>query len=481
MIERWMKEEPSQGTVELGTGSKNEFLETIGELREAFVSKGFKEIAIPLVAEKGELVKARGLSFYLNDFYFLSGSSRYVHWDEGKVAEIVPDLSKDTLVKIKGVFDEYRSGRINARDVPVELVEKAGLLVDQAVKLASKLIPVRMKTTSLAIRRDMASSWLFALKYLYSRYPSPQAYFTLGRIFDPTLEKVKGRYHLSGVIVGQSSVSQVMKILEDVLKGYNLALEFDQRLVGDTLFIPRSFHIISSRGHEFGYVANLSFTSLEKFEIDDPVVIFDLDLVSMYRAMGKEPLSDLYPYLFGEWYIPDNEIAEHLSIARRPETLLGREVLAAMRKTIDLYASQPAPCEFKVYEKEFKDKALEVYVVGYDKRLVGPGFNNELIVYKGDILALPAVGDHEAVLNGARTGIRIGDAVLNYIAREIEKDPERPRVFQYDMATLENSNVFIPRQILNYITHIGADIKLEVPLKLRVEARIKKLWVYRKE
>ncbi len=480
LLREWLEEEPSQGEVELGKGERNSFFEFVLKFRELMIEKGFREINLPVMESKHDVMEQRKFGFYVNDGYLLAEPTRYYSLSLEDLKEILPDATEAVYKKVLDVFEDYSKGKIHARDLPRALVARAGLLIDQAILVCNKAVPPRARTGKLMVRNFFASSWLIGLRHLYKRYPSPQAYFTIGMAFDPLSEKVKGRYHLSGVIVGNTSVSQMVKIVKELLAEFNVSPEIVRDVTGDTLFIPNSFHSISSKGVKMGYVAQLSFTSLEYAGIDEPVVMFDLDLLSTYRAMGKEPLSDLYPYLFGEWYLPDEEIAKHLEIREKPTSLLGREILVALRKNAELYASQPAPCEFKVYEKEFEEKALEVWIIGYEKSLVGPGFNNEIIVYKGSILALPTTGDHEALLNGVRTGIKLGDALANYVAAEIEKDPLRPREFKFDVTSIENANIHIPKQVQEYIKHIGADINLEAPVYFKVEARIRKLWVYRK-
>ncbi len=481
LLEKWLSEEPSTGSVELGEGSKNEFMEFVSGIREFLVKSGFKELVLPIVGDKSDMVKQRGFSFYSNDSYVLAGSTRHYSLSLDDLKEIIPDADEALYKRVVDVLEDYKSGRLSARDVPRVLAARVGLLLDQAILVSSKAIPLRVRATQLVLRSYMANAWISALKVLYARYPSPQAYFNIGRIFDPTREKVKGRYHVSGVIVGDTSVSQMEKIVLKLLETFNVKPDVVEEIIADTIFIPKSYHTFSFKGVKFGYIAQLSFTSLEKYGVEDPVVIFDLDLLSLYRAMGKEPLSALYPWLLGDWYIPDEEIASHIRIAKKPETLIGREILVSILKHAKLYATQPAPCEFKVYEKEFDEKKLEVWLVGYDKALVGSGFNNEIIIYKGNILALQPVGDSEPVMNGVKTGITLGEALANLVARQIELDPTRPREFQVDKTSLENANIYIPKQIVDYIDHIGGDINIEAPVNFRVEARIKKLWVYRKE
>ena len=481
VLKSWLAEEMSEGRVDIGSGSSNEFLQFVSRVRESFIKSGFKELVLPIVGGKSDLLKQRGFSFYSNDAYHLSGSMRYTSLSFDDLKQFVPDADEELYKRVLDVLEDYKLGRLSARDVPRALVARVGLLLDQAILVSDKAIPLRVKATQLVLRSFMASAWVSALGVLYSRYPSPQAYFTVGRIFDPTAGKVKGRFHASGVIIGNTSVDQMKRIVLDIVSGFGISPSISEEIIADTLFVPRSYHALSFKGVKFGYVAQLSFTSLGNYGIEDPVVIFDLDLLSMYRAMGKEPMGALYPWLLGEWYIPDEEIASHLKIARRPETTLGKEILVAIMKNTKLYSSQPAPCEFKVYEKEFEDKGLEVWVVGYDKALVGSGFNNEVIVYKGNIMALQPVGDSEQVMNGVRTGITLGEALANFVSRQIELDPTRPREFQIDKTSLENANIYIPKQIVDYVSHIGADINLEAPVSFRVEARVKKLWVYRKD
>ena len=476
MLENWLNEEYTGENIELGTGRGNKFNEFILSIRELMIKTGFDEVELPIIEPK----RIRDFSFYASDAYTLSKPTRYYSLTFDDLKEIIPDVTENSYKKVTEVLDEFSNGKIHAIDLPRVLVKRAGLLLDQAILVCDKSIPTRSKTSNFVARYSMASSWISKLEFLYKRYPSPKAYFTIGLVLDPLQEKVQGRPHLSGIIVGGINAEQMVKLVTDLLSQLNISPEIGREVNGDILLMPSSYHAISYKGTRIGYSAQFSFTSLERAGIDDPVAIFDLDLLNLYRAMGNKPLSDLYPYLFGEWYLSDSEIASHLKIAKRPITDLGKSILVSMRKTIDLYASQPAPCEFKVFEKEFDEKALEVWVVGCDKKLVGPGFNNEIIVYKGDILALPTASDHEAILNGVRTGIRMGDSILNYIARQLELNPLKPRKFEYDMATLENSNILIPKQVLNYVSHIGSDIKFEVPVKLCVEARVRKLWVYKK-
>ncbi len=476
-LAEWLSEEPRlDGEVELGKASPNEFMEFERTLSNSLIKLGFNEVVLPEIIDKADLDNQLGINFYINDFPQLAVSSRMHTLTDEDIKKVIPDIGKSTLNKVKTLFDDYSSGKILARDVPRLLVEVAGLLPEQAILLTERVMKTKFSLSGRFLSSSLCSLWFKTLSELYKRYPSPRAYFAIGNvhIFEET------RPILSGVLVGDSSISQLKGILSKIFSDLNMTPSFLPSITTYLAFIPRSFMKMKFRETTFGHIAQLSSTSLHNYGIEDPVFYFEIDLLKMYRAMGKEPLSALYPQFYGEWYLSDEEIASKIGIEKKPKTKLGKEIVNAILKNAKLYSSQPAPCEFKVYEREFDEKALEVWIVGYEKSLVGPGFSNELVVYKGSILALPSVGDHEALINGVKTGIKMGDALANFVAAEIENEPLKSREFQFDKTTMENANLHIPSQVLSYIKHIGGDLKIDAPVFFRVEARIRRLWVYKK-
>ncbi len=477
-IKEWLSQEARiEGEAKLGAGKPNDFMEFQRKLALKLVDLGFVEVNLDHFVDKEDLNKQLGINFYANDFPQLALSSKAYSFSLGDLRNTIPDASEGLYSKIISVLDDYSAGGVLARDLPRKLVEFAGLLPEQAIEIAEKATKVKFSLSGKFLRSSLCSAWFKSLEAFNEKYPSPNAYFSIGYTYigdsaTPTL---------SGAIIGGSSVNQLKSLILSLLADFNVTPSFIPSLTAYTSFIPQSFMRMKFRETFFGHVTQLSSTSLKNYKITEPVFYFEIDLLKLYRAMGKEPLSALYPQFYGEWYMSDEEIAGHISLIKKPQTDIGKEIANAIIKNAKLYSSQPAPCEFKVYEKEFENKALEVWMVGYEKSLVGPGFNNEVVVYKGSILALPTVGDHEALVNGAKTGIKIGEAVANYVASEIEAKPNETKQFQFDKTTIENANIHIPKQISSYVKHIGGDINLEAPVFMRVEARIRKLWVYRKE
>jgi hypothetical protein len=74
-LESWIKQEPTNGNVEVGGGGRNTFVDFMNSLREKMIEKGFKEIVLPPAVDKGDVILARGFSFYLNDYAFISNPS----------------------------------------------------------------------------------------------------------------------------------------------------------------------------------------------------------------------------------------------------------------------------------------------------------------------------------------------------------------------------------------------------------------------
>jgi O-phosphoseryl-tRNA synthetase len=269
-----------------------------------------------------------------------------------------------------------------------------------------------------------------------------------------------------------------------------LGLKFNLRKKKATshCFIPGTETIVTSDDSSaLGSFGLLSPVSLSNYDIGVPVFYATISLSAVTVGLGKaeSERAALYPQFYGSWIMPDVTIAALVNVGDVPVTVWGKDLSRKLVKTAELYMSHIAPCEFKVFEKEFEDLRISLWLVSKNGTLCNESVLDEIFVNDGSIVSVPPTGKNNnpsvyaARRFGIRTGIRILNSFADMVAARVEKNPQNPQ--RFSVAVPQNPtdvNISIPGLVADYMRSKNKQVLLGGDLGITTELRVKRLWVH---
>ena len=143
------------------------------------------------------------------------------------------------------------------------------------------------------------------------------------------------------------------------------------------------------------------------------------------------------------------------------------------------HASEPSPCRLKAWEGELNDKHVVVYVVEPEEntRLCGPAYNNELVIYNGDVMAVPRNEKWEKQFReGFVTGISFLQSLAAQAAYAIETAARAGgNIHQTRFKIVRGPgdiNIYVDPVANRYITGKNRKIDVRGPVFTTIEAEI---------
>jgi O-phosphoseryl-tRNA synthetase len=164
----------------------------------------------------------------------------------------------------------------------------------------------------------------------------------------------------------------------------------------------------------------------------------------------------------------DKEIADLISIDKKPSSELGLKVAEEIEKTAIEQADSPSPCEFIAYE----DEKIVVKIIEPEEntKLMGPAFNNFIYVFDGGIYGLSEKSlrdkmDEEIVKKGIKTNISYIRALAALAAYGVENNSSKEIKIQVkNTKSWEDVNVNIPDTVVKFISGKNKKIRLRGPV-----------------
>ena len=463
--------------------------ELIKQLRSAFLEAGYDETMLPSLVGQESLSDAFGPEEGLasSDTFALTALPRPRRElgasELGPIKKIAPTFNMERLAILSGLIEAYSKEEFNSQRLLSLMVERAGIRMEQAVKISNLLFGSQQKgvPTHLFLRHGISYSWFPTLAALSKKQPLPLQLFSIGPSF--RRGEMKESSFASGAIMAENvSNGDGKESLSRLFKPIGITPNFEKSPATSKIFIPGTEEAISASGLRLGRMGLASPIALSAHGLEFPTLIFEFSIerLAVALGLGHSDKEVRYPQFFGEWEMADSEIADLIRIGQKPSGW-GKEISNKIAKTCLLYSSQPAPCEFRVFEKEVGEHKLEVWLVSDAGTLCGKDFNNEVYVYNGNILSTPAMPDtalgKNAVSKGIRTGITLVSAFSDYAAALIEASPTKPREIAVKQAgDASEANIVVPKLVRDYVKSKGTALSVGGELGLKVVSRVKRLW-----
>jgi O-phosphoseryl-tRNA synthetase len=437
-------------------GVPHPIFDTIHRLREAYLRLGFDEAMNPVMVDAQEVHRQFGSEAVavLDRCFYLAGLPRPdVGISDERASQISAilgrALSPEEVEKVRQILHGYKKGRVEGDDLVPEVAAALAASDAQVSTLLEKVFPefkdLKAEPTTRTLRSHMTSGWFLTLSNLYYRKKLPLRLFSIDRCFRREQSEDAARlmtYHSASCVIMDEEVSA-----EDgkaVADGLLSQFGFEKfRFIPDekrskyytpgTQIEVYAYHpalIGSGTKYESGWVEVATFgvyspAALAQYDIPYSVMNLGLGVeriaMILYNARDMRALS--YPQFQAEWELSLREMAQMISVDKAPSTEAGRRISEAIVSTCQEHGETPSPCHFLAWEGELFGRKVEVSVVEPEEgtKLCGPAYQNEVVVYRQNVLGIPRTTRwEEAFQDGVSTGIRYIDAFAELAASEVE-------------------------------------------------------------
>lgn len=469
------------------------------KLREIFLNLSFDEIINPIIIDERDIFLQYGKEapLILDRVFYIAGIPRQdigiSKGDEEKIKGIIPSFVM--FNELKTFLREYKEGKIGGDDFIEELIKRLNINEEQGIRLVDEvflqlkmLSPVPYKKT---LRSHITSSWYPTLSSLLKTKPLPIKLFSQGPRF-----RREQRQDESHLFESTASSCVVMEETFNIEKGYELcslilkelgfkACKFKTKVVTSNYYEGGTdTEVFITHNEEEIEVANLGFyskASLDNYGIPHPVFNLGFGVDRLAAILNNE--RDLRRLLFFQFYKPvflDREIAKSLKPEETPS--YGSQISSILFKKIRENKDTLGPCEILCYAGRFLGRDIKISAYNWDdgKPLTSYATFNEIWVNNGEIFGLPKdcslKGSEEVYKNGINTGLIFLKLITDGFVSKMEKafkDGKREIDIKFKIAERPSDvNLFIPKDVYDYITRNNKRIFIKGPLFFGIRAEM---------
>ncbi|MEJ5293348.1 MAG: O-phosphoserine--tRNA ligase [Candidatus Methanosuratincola sp.] len=492
-----------KGVFALGKkGTKHVLVETANRLREIYLELGFDEAVNPMIVDEADIYKQYGheAPAILDRCYYLAALPRP---DIGIGAEKVAKIreaggpaDEASLERLKGIFHDYKKGRVDGDDLVEAVAEGLGVPDTTALRVLNEVFPeLRMLEpvpTKLLLRSHMTSAWFLTCAAVQHKLEMPVMLFSVGlrarREQQEDATHLRFHHAASSIIMDEEvSIEDGKRVSEEVIKRLGFGeVRVERKKVTAKYYAPGTEHEVFAKVSGTGWVELMDFglyspVALARYGIEYPVLNIGIGVERVAMLLhGYRDVRELaYPQFYGEWVLSDASLVRQISFIEEPLTEEGKAVERAIVEAIERHRDADSPCEFVAFEGKVSGRDLRVLVYEPDPgvRLVGPAAFNELVVYRANVLGVPPQGmENVEIIRGAResgvrTGIRYIDAVAKMAAARIERDGQAEiRVRMVKL--LSDINLRVSDVGLRYISSRQGKIDVRGPAFIGVRSEL---------
>ena len=457
----------------------------IEKFRRVLIEMGFEEVVLPTIIEESLVFKEYGPEavLILDRLFYLASLPRPDIGISNKKIEQINEIIQDfkRIDHLKGIFREYKTGKIEADDLIEIMVTRLKIKEEEASRIIDEVFPelkdIKPIPTNLTLRSHTTALWFPVLGAMQKSRKMPIQLFHVGPKFrrEQSLDKTHLYCSNTASLVIQAeeiTLEDCQEIVREILTrfGYD-KVKFKIKKATSKYYAPQTeFEIFikheTGEWIEIGDGGFYSPVSLTNFGIEFPVFNFGAGIERL--AMIQTGIDDIrklvYPYYYDKDY-SDEELASLIKIDRGPRSKLGKEIMEIIKNEIMRCKDQKCGenlLEVLVWEGKFGDKQVRItsYEKDKDASLLGKAALNVICVKDGNIIGIM---DEE----GCSTKIKYIDAVIALVVSEMETMIEKNETFKDIRIRMikkpSDINIKIEQEARYYITSNEKKIDIRGP------------------
>ncbi|NHI91341.1 MAG: O-phosphoserine--tRNA ligase [Candidatus Lokiarchaeota archaeon] len=466
-------------------GKSHVVYDIIEKFRKTLINTGFEEVILPTIIEEAMVFKEYGPEAVLildRLFYLASLPRPDIGISKKKldaINEIIPNFNREDM--LKGLFREYKIGKVEADDLIETMVTRLKIKEEQASEIIDKVFPelkdVKPIPSNLTLRSHTTALWFPVLGSMQKSRKMPIQLFHTGPKYrrEQNLDKTHLYTSNTASLVIQAeeiTLEDCQDIVKDILIKFGFEkVKFKIKKGTSKYYAPQTeFEVFikheSGEWIEIGDGGFYSPVSLVKFGIDYPVFNFGAGIERL--AMIQTGMDDIrklaYPYYYDKEY-SDEELAELVKIDHLPRSKFGLDMIKLI--TAEVIKCKDQTCgdnelEIPVWEGIFNEKNVRITSYEKDKgeNILGKAALNIICVKNGDIIG---VAEEE----GCSTSIRYIDAIISRVVSELEEMIEKKETFRDIRIRMikkpSDINIKIEQEARYYITSNEKKIDIRGP------------------
>lgn len=462
-------------------------MDLVEKFRKVLLDLGLEEIINPTIIQDEEVYKQYGpeAPLILDRSFYLAGLPRI---DIGLSKENIIEIKKIgdiDILKLQGIFREYKEAKIEADNLVEELVGKLKIKTEQAIAILDlfpELKELEPIPTKLTLRSHMTAAWFLTISSFLGKRDIPLKLFSIGTKF--RREQRQDSLHLYESLTASLAITGASFDLEkgkELTKKILSKIDFEKvifktKLATSNYYAPGTeFEVFvqhKGKNVEIGDGGLYSPVSLANYNIPESVfnVGFGIERIAMILNNAADIRELVYPQFYASLFFNDKEITKGIKFKEQPKTKWGKELAKKIEAGIVKYKDEIGPQKFLIH----KGQGIKVFISEPEagKKLLGPAGLNTVYVYNQEIFGVPEKDPRadEIIKKGVKT-YSFPEAIANLFARLAEnKSFGRHTIRMAD--SLPSINLKLEERVENFIT--GQNKKIHIGGPIFIDAEIEK-------
>lgn len=169
--------------------------------------------------------------------------------------------------------------------------------------------------------------------------------------------------------------------------------------------------------------------------------------------------------------LTDSQIADSIFYDKQPGSDIGLNIMQNVSRVISQQGDKKAPCRYKVFEKQFPEKKMEIYLFANEGNLCGKDSLNCLYVHSESIYSVPPTGgDYDNIRKQGIRSLCLADCFSALVASRAESISGDYEVVEMNLAkSFDEMNIKIPEFLKKYLSKKDLFLNNEINCKAEIK------------
>ena len=172
--------------------------------------------------------------------------------------------------------------------------------------------------------------------------------------------------------------------------------------------------------------------------------------------------------------LTDEQIVDCLGFNEYPGSDLGFVIMKNIIKTIEQQGDKSAPVRFKIFEKQWPENKIEVYLFANEGKLCGPDILNSIYVMNGNLFSVPPTSEEfKNIREGGKKFTNFAELFGALIGAKVEAMQSEYEVVEMNkIEGFETANIKVPSFLQRFFEKNNKDFNLEADIFLKAEIKL---------